>query len=428
MRTFKEPARETWNALCQRPELELDYLDSSVKNIMTRVRKSGDYALKEFAWQFDKVRLNALEVTSTEIEVAVKATPANLAQAIQTAHTNILKFHRAQEVPLLSIETMPGVICQRKSVPIEKIGIYIPGGSAPLFSTVLMLGVPAKLAGCQEIILCTPPTENGTINPVILFAANLVGITKIYKVGGAQAIAAMAYGTESIASVYKVFGPGNQYVTKAKQLIAMEGIAIDMPAGPSEVLVFADETANPDFIAADLLSQAEHGADSQVVLVSTSEAIFPKVAMEIDRQLDFLPRKDIAQESLKNSLFTSFEDIDTAFEFINTYAPEHLIINAKKAHSLTDKVRNAGSVFVGAFTPEAAGDYASGTNHTLPTNGFAKAYSGVSLSSFQKHITIQEISNEGLQRLGPAVEIMAEAENLLGHKNAITVRLQTLKK
>lgn len=428
MKTFNEPARETWKTLCQRPELELDYLDSSVKNIMTRVRKSGDYALKEFAWQFDKVRLNALEVTSTEIEVAVKATPANLAQAIQTAHTNILKFHRAQEVPLLSIETMPGVTCQRKSVPIEKIGIYIPGGSAPLFSTVLMLGVPAKLAGCQEIILCTPPTENGTINPVILFAANLVGITKIYKVGGAQAIAAMAYGTESIASVYKVFGPGNQYVTKAKQLIAMEGIAIDMPAGPSEVLVFADETANPEFIAADLLSQAEHGADSQVVLVSTSEAIFPKVAMEIDHQLDLLPRKDIAQESLKNSLFASFEDIDTAFEFINTYAPEHLIINAKKAHSLTDKVRNAGSVFVGAFTPEAAGDYASGTNHTLPTNGFAKAYSGVSLSSFQKHITIQEISNEGLQRLGPAVEIMAEAENLLGHKNAITVRLQTLKK
>jgi histidinol dehydrogenase len=426
MKTYINPSRETWKALTQRPELELDYLDSTVRNILARVRKSGDYALKEFSAQFDKVSLNSLEVSNQEIQAAINSTNPELKLAIESAFQNILKFHEAQQTPTLKVETMPGVVCQRKSVPIEKVGIYIPGGSAPLFSTVLMLGVPAKIAGCKEVILCTPPSPDGTINPAILFTANLVGITKIFKVGGAQAIAALAYGTESIPAVDKIFGPGNQYVMKAKQLVAMEGNAIDMPAGPSEVLVFADANADPAFIAADLLSQAEHGADSQVVLVTTSNEILSKVSAEIDTQLTSLPRKEIAQESLKNSLFTVFGNIDDSFDFINAYAPEHLIINVKNAYDLLERVTNAGSIFIGEFTPEAAGDYASGTNHTLPTNGFAKAYSGVSLSSFQKHITIQEISKEGIKRLGPIVETMAEAENLVGHKNAISVRLKSL--
>ena len=427
MRTYQNPSKEIWKELTKRPELELDYLDSTVRNILTRVKKSGDYALKEFARQFDKVSLESLAVSNNEIAAAIKATPEKLANAIQVAYQNIERFHQAQATPTLKVETMPGVVCQRKSVAIEKVGIYIPGGSAPLFSTVLMLGVPAKIAGCKEVILCTPPSADGSINPAILFAANLVGITKIFKVGGAQAIAALAYGTESIPAVNKIFGPGNQYVTKAKQLVAMDGMAIDMPAGPSEVLVFADEKANPSFIAADLLSQAEHGADSQVVLVTTSREILSKVSTEIEVQLNILPRRDIAQESLKNSLFVLFDSADNAFDFINAYAPEHLIINSANANNLLERVNNAGSVFIGEYTPEAAGDYASGTNHTLPTNGFAKAYSGVSLSSFQKHITIQEISKEGIKQLGPVVEIMADAENLVGHKNAISIRLKSMR-
>jgi histidinol dehydrogenase len=426
MKTYLNPPRETWKVLTQRPELELDYLDSTVRNILARVKKSGDYALKEFSAQFDKVSLNSLEVSKPEIKTAVNSIDPELKSAIEAAYQNILKFHEAQQTQTLRVETMPGIVCQRKSVPIEKVGIYIPGGSAPLFSTVLMLGIPAKIAGCKEVILCTPPSPDGTINSAILYTANLVGITKIFKVGGAQAIAALAYGTESIPAVDKIFGPGNQYVTKAKQLVAMEGKAIDMPAGPSEVLVFADANANPTFIAADLLSQAEHGADSQVVLVTTSNEILSKVSTEIDAQLTSLPRREIAQESLKNSLFTVFGNLEDGFNFINEYAPEHLIINAKNANELLERVTNAGSIFIGEFTPEAAGDYASGTNHTLPTNGFAKAYSGVSLSSFQKHITIQEISKEGIIRLGPIVETMAEAENLVGHKNAISVRLKSL--
>jgi histidinol dehydrogenase len=428
MKTYFNPLRETWKVLTQRPELELDYLDSTVRNILARVKKSGDYALKEFSAQFDKVSLTSLEISKQEIQSALNVTSKELKLAIEAAYQNILKFHEAQQTPTLKVETMLGVVCQRKSVPIEKVGIYIPGGSAPLFSTVLMLGVPAKIAGCKEVILCTPPSPDGTINPAILFTADLVGITKIFKVGGAQAIAALAYGTETIPAVDKIFGPGNQYVTKAKQLVSMEGKAIDMPAGPSEVLVFADAGANPVFIAADLLSQAEHGADSQVVLVTTSNEILSKVSAEIDAQLISLPRQEIAQESLKNSLFTVFRNLDDAFDFINDYAPEHLIINAKNANELLERVSNAGSIFLGEFTPEAAGDYASGTNHTLPTNGFAKAYSGVSLSSFQKHITIQEISKEGIKQLGPIVETMAEAENLVGHKNAISVRLKSLSK
>lgn len=428
MKTIINPPRETWKELTKRPELELDYLDSTVRNILARVKKSGDYALKEFSSQFDKVKLTDLEVSKIEIQTAVDSTSKELKSAIEAAYQNIFKFHEAQQTPTLVVETMPGVVCQRKSIPIEKIGIYIPGGSAPLFSTVLMLGVPAKIAGCKEVILCTPPSADGTINPAILFAAHLVGIGKIFKVGGAQAIAALTYGTETIPAVDKIFGPGNQYVTKAKQLVAMEGKAIDMPAGPSEVLVFADVDANPTFIAADLLSQAEHGADSQVVLATTSRELLSKVSAEMEIQLNELPRREIAQESLKNSLFTVFENALTAFNFINDYAPEHLIINAKNADELLHLVNNAGSVFIGAFTPEAAGDYASGTNHTLPTDGFAKAYSGVSLSSFQKHITIQEISKDGIKQLGPIVETMAEAENLIGHKNAISVRLKSLLK
>jgi histidinol dehydrogenase len=427
MKTYINPSPDQWRVLAQRPELELDYLDSTVKNIMARVKKSGDYALKEFSAQFDTVTLERLEVSKEEIQQAIQSTSAELKVAIQAAYQNILKFHEAQQAPVLTVETMPGVICQRKSVAIEKVGIYIPGGSAPLFSTVLMLGIPAKIAGCQEIILCTPPSGNGSVNPVILFTASLVGISKIFKVGGAQAIAALAYGTESIPAVDKIFGPGNQYVTKAKQLVAMGGVAIDMPAGPSEVLVFADAQANPVFVAADLLSQAEHGPDSQVVLVTNANALISQVSVEIEAQLKTLPRQAIAQACLKNSLFIQFDNLNTSFEFINAYAPEHLIINATHARELTNRVINAGSVFIGEFSPEAAGDYASGTNHTLPTNGFARAYSGVSLSSFQKHITFQEITREGLRSLGPLVEIMAAAENLIGHKNAIAVRLKSLR-
>jgi histidinol dehydrogenase len=426
MKTYINPSRDQWKTLVQRPELELDYLDSTVKNIIARVKKSGDYALKEFSEQFDKAKFDNLQVSKEEIQQAIQSTSAELKAAIQAAYQNIFKFHEAQQTPVLSVETMPGVICERRSVAIEKVGIYIPGGSAPLFSTVLMLGVPAKIAGCKEMILCTPPASDGSINPAILFTASLVGVTKIFKVGGAQAIAALAYGTETIPAVDKIFGPGNQYVTKAKQLVSMDGVAIDMPAGPSEVLVYADAQANPTFVAADLLSQAEHGTDSQVVLVTNSTELITKVSSEIDAQLKNLPRQEIAEECLKNSLSIQFDDLNNGFDFINAYAPEHLIINASNARELTNRVVNAGSVFIGEYTPEAAGDYASGTNHTLPTNGFARAYSGVSLSSFQKHITFQEITSDGLSALGPIVETMAAAENLIGHKNAISIRLKSL--
>lgn len=423
MNLFENPPPGQWEVLSKRPEMELEYLDSTVKNILARVKKSGDEALKDFAWQFDKVKLESLRVSEIEIQNAIELLDPILKNAIQSAYQNIFKFHQAQQTPMLEVETMPGVVCQRKAVAIDKVGIYIPGGSAPLFSTVLMLGVPAGIAGCKEIILCSPPSENGNIHPAILFAARQTGITKIFKVGGAQAIAAMAYGTHSIAAVNKIFGPGNQFVTKAKQLMAMEGMAIDMPAGPSEVLVYADENANPDFIAADLLSQAEHGADSQVMLVTTSRRLPEKVNESIKKQLEALPRKEIAKEALLNSRCLIFENEAIAFDFINTYAPEHLIINCQMATNKVELVFNAGSIFVGDMTPEAAGDYASGTNHTLPTNGFAKAYSGVSLSSFQKFITIQTITKEGLKLLGPMVETMAEAESLIGHKQAISIRL-----
>lgn len=426
MKTFINPSREQWGELCQRPQLELEYLDSSVKNILNRVRKSGDEALKAFALQYDKVELQNLGATDKEINEAINSLDPKLKSAIESAYANIYKFHQAQQYSSLKVETMPGVVCERRATPIEKVGIYIPGGSAPLFSTVLMLGIPAKIAGCREVILCTPPDQDGQVHPAILFAANLVGVRKIFKVGGAQAIAAMCYGTNSIPAVNKIFGPGNQYVTKAKQLVAMEGMAIDMPAGPSEVLVYADSKANPEFVAADLLSQAEHGEDSQVVLVSNDESFLKDVDDVLNEQLEALPRKELARVSLSNSRSIYFEKEKIGFDFINQYAPEHLIINCEDAEEKLESVRNAGSVFIGEYTPEAAGDYASGTNHTLPTNGFARAYSGVSLSSFQKFITVQTISKEGLRQLGPIVETMADAENLLGHKNAIAIRLQSL--
>lgn len=422
MKVINNPPKSLWPALCQRPQIELDFLDGSVRNILNRVRKSGDEALKELTFQFDKVQVNNLQVTITEIEEAVAEVSTSLKSAILAAAKNIEVFHGAQKRSVEKIETMPGVMCWRKATPIQKVGIYIPGGSAPLFSTVLMLGVPARLAGCEEVILCTPPDKSGKINPAILFAAQLTGIKKIYKVGGAQAIAAMAFGTESIPSVSKIFGPGNQYVTKAKQLISQEGIAIDMPAGPSEVLVIADKDANPSFVAADLLSQAEHGADSQVVLATLDGELADKVAIEIEKQITELPRRDLAQEALSNSLSLLFNNQNDLIEFVNEFAPEHLIINTTDCDQLVDKIKNAGSIFLGQYTPEAAGDYASGTNHTLPTNGFAKAFGGVSLESFIKYITVQQISKSGLDILGPIVEEMAEAEQLKGHAAAVRVR------
>lgn len=422
MKVINNPPKSQWPSLCQRPQIELDFLDGSVKNILNRVRKSGDEALKELTLQFDKVQIEELQVTTTEIEEAVAEVSTSLKSAILAAAKNIEVFHGAQKRSVEKIETMPGVMCWRKATPIQKVGIYIPGGSAPLFSTVLMLGVPARLAGCEEVILCTPPDKSGKINPAILFAAQLTGIKKIYKVGGAQAIAAMAFGTESIPSVSKIFGPGNQYVTKAKQLISQEGIAIDMPAGPSEVLVIADKEANPKFVAADLLSQAEHGADSQVVLATMDGELADKVAKEMEKQITELPRKELAQEALSNSLSLQFNNQNELIEFVNEFAPEHLIINTTDCNQLVDKIINAGSIFLGPYTPEAAGDYASGTNHTLPTNGFAKAFGGVSLESFTKYITVQQISKSGLDILGPIVEEMAMAEQLKGHAMAVRIR------
>jgi histidinol dehydrogenase len=424
MNVYKNPPEETWPSLVRRPQLELGLLDDSVRGILARVRKDGDKALREFTLQFDKAEVGDLQVAASEIAQAERVLTPELTMAIRQAAENIRKFHAAQRRDTLIVETMPGVKCWRKPVPIGRVGIYIPGGSAPLFSTVLMLGIPAQLAGCTEIVLCTPPAKDATIHPAILFAAQLVGVTKVFKVGGAQAIAAMAYGTESIPNVYKIFGPGNQYVTRAKQLVAEEGVAIDMPAGPSEVLVMADKTCNPVFVAADLLSQAEHGADSQVMLVVTDEAPLEAITQEIQRQLEKLPRRQTAERSLANSRAVVFADTDTAIHFSNEYAPEHLIINTSDAAEVAERISNAGSVFIGNFSPEAVGDYASGTNHTLPTNGYAKAYAGVSLESFLKYITFQQVSEEGMRNVGPLVAEMARAEALTAHERAVLVRLQ----
>lgn len=422
MKTINNPPKSQWPALCERPQIELDFLEGSIKNIINRVRKSGDEALRELTLQFDKVQIDVIQVSDQEVSEALTSIPSALKTSILAAAKNIEVFHAAQRRASEKIETMPGVTCWRKATAIQKVGIYIPGGSAPLFSTVLMLGVPARLAGCEEVILCSPPDRNGKINPAILFAAQLTGVKKIYKVGGAQAIAAMAFGTETIPNVSKIFGPGNQYVTKAKQLISQEGIAIDMPAGPSEVLVIADENAEPAFVAADLLSQAEHGADSQVVLATTHAEMVARISKEIEKQLEALPRKELAKEALSNSLSLVFDTNKDLIDFVNEFAPEHLIINTKDCDKLVDQIVNAGSIFLGPYTPEAAGDYASGTNHTLPTNGFAKAFGGVSLESFMKYITVQKISKSGLDLLGPIVEEMAEAEQLKGHAEAVRVR------
>jgi len=423
MQIYKYPDSKEWSKLSKRPAIETGDLEKKVKKILEKVKKNGDKALKKYAKEFDGIKLKSLLVTDKEIVVAEYLITEDLKIAIQQAKKNIETFHAAQQYAINKIETMPGVQCWRKSVGIEKIGLYIPGGSAPLFSTVLMLAVPAKLAGCKEIVLCTPPSKDGTIHPAILYTANLCGIDKIFKVGGAQAVAAMAFGTESIPDVFKIFGPGNQFVTMAKLLIQQQGVAIDMPAGPSEVLIIADETANPDFVAADLLSQAEHGSDSQVILVTTNETFAEKTVACIGDQIENLPRKEIAKKTLENSKAIIVKTIDEAIGFSNKYAPEHLIISCIDEEAVAEKVITAGSIFLGNYSPESVGDYASGTNHTLPTNGYAAMYSGVSLDSFVKKITFQKLSKEGLQNIGNTVMTMAEAEGLEAHKNAIAIRL-----
>lgn len=426
MNIYKYPKTEEWHELSIRPVIEKKTLDNLVKNILNEVRINKDLALYQYAEKFDSARLKQIAVTGTEITVAQNLVADDLKAAIKLAKQNIEKFHESQKKEEQIIETAPGVKCWRKSVGIEKVGLYVPGGLAPLFSTILMLGIPAKLAGCKEIVLCTPPDQKGEINPIILFTANLVGVTKIYKVGGAQAIAAMAYGTETIPQVYKIFGPGNQFVTKAKELVQQDGIAIDMPAGPSEVLIIADKTGKPEFIAADLLSQAEHGTDSQVILLSDNESVINQSLIELEKQLIQLPGKDIAFNALKNSRAILLKTIDKCIEFSNMYAPEHLIIASENNTDYPEKIINAGSVFLGNYSCESAGDYASGTNHTLPTNGYAKSYSGVSLDSFVRKITFQKLSEEGLINIGPSIELMAESEKLFAHKNAVTIRLKSM--
>jgi histidinol dehydrogenase len=426
MKTYNKPNKEKWIELTQRPVINNEQLTEAVSSIINDVKKNGDKALIKYASLFDGVELENLVVTEKEITQESKLVSQELKDAIQLAYDNIYKFHKAQQTQEEVIETTAGVKCWRKSVAIEKVGLYIPGGSAPLFSTILMLGIPAKIAGCKEMVLCTPPNKNEEINPAILYTAQLVCITKIYKVGGAQAIAAMAYGTETIPQAYKIFGPGNQYVTKAKELVQQTGVAIDMPAGPSEVLVIADKTCNPSFVAADLLSQAEHGADSQVILLSDTEKVVELCLAEIEKQVSILPRKETALKALKNSKAIVLDNLNECIAFSNMYAPEHLIIASAIANKLIDGIINAGSVFLGNYSCESAGDYASGTNHTLPTNGYAKNYSGVSLDSFVKKITYQELSKEGINNIGKAIEIMAEAEELMAHKNAVTLRLKEI--
>lgn len=428
MKLIKYPDRSQWNEILKRPILETENLFDTVRNIINRVRAGGDRVVMEYEAVFDKAELTSLAVTSAEIEEAEKEVPIELKAAIYLAKRNIETFHSTQRFEGKKVDTMEGVTCWQKAVAIEKVGLYIPGGTAPLFSTVLMLAIPAKIAGCKEIVLCTPPDKNGKVHPAILFAARLAGVSKIFKAGGVQAIAAMAYGTESIPKVYKIFGPGNQYVTAAKQLVSLRDVAIDMPAGPSEVEVLADESANPVFVAADLLSQAEHGVDSQAMLVTTSEKLQTEVVYEVERQLGYLTRRDIAEKSLANSKLILVKDMEEALELTNAYAPEHLIIETKDYMEVAGQIVNAGSVFLGAFSPESAGDYASGTNHTLPTNGYAKAYSGVSLDSFIRKITFQEILPSGMSAIGPAIEVMAANEHLDAHKNAVTVRLEEIRK
>ncbi len=427
MKIIKYPKRSEWAEIVKRPVLNVDALRETVKTVLDRVKAEGDKAVMEYEMLFDRVELSSLKVSEGEMQEAETLVAAELKVALEIAKNNIEAFHAAQRFTGKKVETQPGVVCWQKAVGIEKVGLYIPGGTAPLFSTVLMLAVPARLAGCKEIVLCTPPNKEGKVHPAILYAAKLAGVHQIIKAGGVQAIGAMAYGTESVPKVYKIFGPGNQYVMAAKQQVSLHDVAIDMPAGPSEVEVLADATANPVFVAADLLSQAEHGVDSQAMLVTTSEELITKVQEEVERQLSQLSRKEIASKSLENSKLILVNDMDEALSLTNEYAPEHLIIETADYMDMAERVINAGSVFLGAYAPESAGDYASGTNHTLPTNGYAKAYSGVSLDSFIRKITFQEIQPEGIRKIGPAIERMAANEELDAHKNAVTVRLESLK-
>lgn len=422
------PEKSQWQELLKRPVMNTESLFGTVQGIIDRVKAGGDEAVLQYEMQFDKVSLSALAVSSEEFDEAENLIDEELKAAIRLAAGNISAFHAAQRFVGKKVETQPGVTCWQKAVPIEKVGLYIPGGTAPLFSTVLMLAVPACIAGCREIVLCTPPGKDGKVHPAVLFAARVAGVQRVFKAGGVQAIAAMAYGTESIPKVYKIFGPGNQYVTAAKQLVSLRDVAIDMPAGPSEVEVLADATANPVFVAADLLSQAEHGVDSQAVLITTSKELQQAVKDEVERQLDLLPRKEIAARSLANSKLIVVKDMEEAVEMTNAYAPEHLIVETENYMAVAEQIVNAGSVFLGTLTPESAGDYASGTNHTLPTNGYAKAYSGVSLDSFIRKMTFQEIKPEGLCKIGPAIEVMAANESLDGHKNAVSVRLNAVRR
>lgn len=426
MEVIKYPSKIDWPSLVKRPALDVTTLFDTVRTVLDEVRDEGDAAVIRYEEKFDKVSLSELQVSQTEIEEARALVSEELKQAIRTAKDNIEKFHASQRFTGQKVETTEGVTCWQKAVAIEKVGLYIPGGTAPLFSTVLMLAVPARIAGCKEIVLCTPPDREGKVHPAILFAAETAGVSKIFKVGGIQAIASMAYGTQSVPKVFKIFGPGNQYVTAAKQLVSLKDVAIDMPAGPSEVEVIADETANPDFIAADFLSQAEHGADSQAILVTSCEGIVAHVIKAIQDQLANLSRKEITEKALEHSRIIVLKDEQEVIDFTNMYAPEHLIIQTANYTHIAEQIENAGSVFMGPYTPESAGDYASGTNHTLPTNGYAKAYSGVNLDSFIKKITFQEITVEGIKKLGGTIQVMAGNEQLDAHRNAVTIRLNTL--
>ena len=428
MNIIRYPEKSEWQKIVERPHLEVSQLNETVASVLADVKQRGDEAVKGYELKFDHVDLPSLEVTKDEIAEAEKLVTKELKEAIQLAHANIKTFHESQRFRSKKVETLPGVTCWQKSVPIEKVGLYIPGGTAPLFSTVLMLATPAKIAGCKEIVLCTPPNREGKVNPAILVAAQIAGVSKIFKAGGVQAIGAMAYGTETVPKVYKIFGPGNQYVMAAKQQVSIHDVGIDMPAGPSEVCVIADDTANAEFVAADLLSQAEHGADSQVFLITTSNKFIDEVQKELGKQLEALPRKEIAQKALENSVMVLVTDMREAIELSNTYAPEHLVIQTEDYEEVAAKVVNAGSVFLGKYACESAGDYASGTNHTLPTHGYATTYNGVNLDSYCRKVTFQHLTEEGVRQIGHAVELMAEAEQLDAHKNAMTVRINSLKK
>ena len=428
MNIIRYPERSEWQKIVERPHLDVSQLNETVASVLADVKQRGDEAVKGYELKFDHVDLPSLEVTKSEIDEAEKLVSKDLKEAIQLAHANIKTFHESQRFRSKKVETQPGVTCWQKSVPIEKVGLYIPGGTAPLFSTVLMLATPAKIAGCKEIVLCTPPNREGKVNPAILMAARTAGVSKIFKAGGVQAIGAMAYGTESIPKVYKIFGPGNQYVMAAKQQVSIHDVGIDMPAGPSEVCVIADDTANAEFVAADLLSQAEHGVDSQVFLITISNKFIDEVQKELGKQLEALPRKAIAQKALENSMLVLVSDMREAIDLSNTYAPEHLVIQTEDYEDVASRVINAGSVFLGQYACESAGDYASGTNHTLPTHGYATTYNGVNLDSYCRKVTFQHLTAEGVRQIGHAVELMAEAEQLDAHKNAMTVRINSLKK